>query len=102
MIIGVGWAGSIMANELAKAGLKVVGLERGRYRGQEEFALPGIHDELKYNRRLELFEDLSRSTITCRNNTGEVAPAHAAAWTVSLGRRTGRCRFPLGRLDVAP
>jgi gluconate 2-dehydrogenase alpha chain len=73
VIIGVGWAGSIMAKELAKAGLKVVGLERGRYRGQEEFALPGIHDELKYNRRLELFEDLSRSTITCRNNTGEVA-----------------------------
>jgi gluconate 2-dehydrogenase alpha chain len=73
VIIGVGWAGSIMATELAKAGLKVVGLERGRYRGQEEFALPGIHDELKYNRRLELFEDLSRSTITCRNNTGEVA-----------------------------
>ncbi len=28
--------------------------------------LPGIHDELKFNRRLELFEDLSRSTITCR------------------------------------
>ena len=73
VVIGVGWAGSIMATELAKAGLKVVGLERGRYRGQEEFALPGIHDELKYNRRLELFEDLSRTTITCRNSTGEVA-----------------------------
>ena len=73
VVIGVGWAGSIMATELAKAGLKVVGLERGRYRGQEEFTLPGIHDELKYNRRLELFEDLSRTTITCRNNTGEVA-----------------------------
>jgi gluconate 2-dehydrogenase alpha chain len=27
--IGVGWAGTILAKELAQAGLKVVGLERG-------------------------------------------------------------------------
>jgi gluconate 2-dehydrogenase alpha chain len=73
VVIGVGWAGSILAKELAQAGLKVVGLERGGYRGQEDFTLPGAHDHFKYDRRLELFENLSRTTITFRNSTGEVA-----------------------------
>jgi gluconate 2-dehydrogenase alpha chain len=71
--IGVGWAGSILAKELARAGLKVVGLERGGVRSQDQFQLPEMHDQLKYDRRLELFEDLSRTTITCRNTTDEVA-----------------------------
>jgi gluconate 2-dehydrogenase alpha chain len=72
--IGVGWAGTILAKELAQAGLKVVGLERGGYRGQEMFQLPEAkYDQLKYDRHLELFEDLSRTTITFRNRTDEVA-----------------------------
>jgi gluconate 2-dehydrogenase alpha chain len=71
--IGVGWAGSILAKELSQAGLKVVGLERGGMRSQEQFELPEMHDQLKYDRRLELFEDLSRTTITCRNTTNETA-----------------------------
>ena len=29
VVIGVGWTGSILARELTKAGLNVVGLERG-------------------------------------------------------------------------
>ena len=71
--IGVGWAGSIMATELSKAGLKVVGLERGGDRPQKDFTLPGVHDQLKYDKRLELFEDLSRTTLTFRNTPGETA-----------------------------
>ena len=51
--IGVGWAGSILAKELARAGMKVVGLERGGVRSQEQFELPEMHDQLKYDRRLE-------------------------------------------------
>src|SRR5205814_4745562 len=38
--VGVGWAGSILGKELAKAGLKVVGLERGDNRAHADFALP--------------------------------------------------------------
>ena len=71
--IGVGWAGSIMATELSKAGLKVVGLERGGDRPQKDFTLPGVHDQLKYDKRLELFEDLSRTTLSFRNTPGETA-----------------------------
>jgi gluconate 2-dehydrogenase alpha chain len=73
VIIGVGWAGSIMGKELAQAGLKVVGLERGGERNQADFTLPGVHDQLKYDRRLELFENLSRTTLTFRNAPSEVA-----------------------------
>lgn len=38
----MGWAGSILGKELAQAGLKVVGLERGGSRSQEQFQLPEI------------------------------------------------------------
>jgi len=74
--VGVGWAGSLLAKELAQAGLKVVGLERGGPRSQEQFQLPEMHDQLKYDRHLELFEDLS-------------APRSLAATAPT--RRPGRC-----------
>ena len=32
VIVGMGWAGGIIASELTKAGIKVVGLERGKDR----------------------------------------------------------------------
>lgn len=73
VVIGVGWAGSILAKELTQAGLQVVGLEKGADRRQEDYTLPGVHDQLKYDRRLELFEDLSRTTLTFRNNMNETA-----------------------------
>ena len=49
-VIGMGWTGSILSRELTKAGLKVVGLERGAMRSpREDFAIPQIRDELKYS-----------------------------------------------------
>jgi gluconate 2-dehydrogenase alpha chain len=48
VIVGVGMVGSILAKELAAAGYKVVGLERGHTRFTvPEFQSPGIHDELR-------------------------------------------------------
>lgn len=73
VVIGVGWAGSILGKELAQSGLKVVGLERGGERQQQDFTLPMVHDQLKYDRHLELFENLSRTTLTFRNSENEVA-----------------------------
>src|SRR5262245_25789703 len=73
VVIGVGWAGSILGKELAQSGLKVVGLERGGERDQQDFTLPMVHDQLKYDRHLDLFENLSRTTLTFRNNENEVA-----------------------------
>ena len=72
--IGVGLTGTILAKELADTGLKVVGLERGRWRDTDpDFAMPGAHDELKYVRRHELMQDLSKETLTFRNAISETA-----------------------------
>src|SRR5215467_15734588 len=72
--IGVGWTGSILARELTKAGLKVVALERGKFRTPEtDFALPHIRDELKYAVRQELILDPSLETLTLRHELNETA-----------------------------
>jgi gluconate 2-dehydrogenase alpha chain len=74
VLVGVGLTGTILGKELADAGLKVVGLERGRMRDTEsDFQMPWVHDELKYVRRYELMQDLSRETITFRNAMNETA-----------------------------
>jgi len=74
VLVGVGLTGTILGKELADSGLKVVGLERGRMRDTEsDFQMPYVHDELKYVRRYELMQDLSRETITFRNAMNETA-----------------------------
>jgi gluconate 2-dehydrogenase alpha chain len=74
VVVGTGVAGSIMCMELANAGLKVVGLERGRMIDpQHDFAMPYAHDELKYDRHSDIFQNLSRETITFRNTLNEIA-----------------------------
>jgi len=74
VIVGSGVVGTIMAMELANAGLQVVCLERGRTVDlQTEFAKPFVYDELKYDRHSDIFQNLSRETITFRNNAGQTA-----------------------------
>lgn len=66
VIVGMGWAGSIIASELTKAGIKVLGLERGKERKMSDYLM--VHDELRFQHREELMQDLSKETITSRNN----------------------------------
>jgi len=74
VVVGTGVAGSILCMELANAGLKVVGLERGRMLDpQHDFAMPYVHDELKYDRHSDIVQNLSRETITFRNTPNETA-----------------------------
>src|SRR5206468_109076 len=74
VMVGMGWTGSILARELTKAGLTVVGLERGpdRIPGQD-FVLPTIRDELRYGRRSEFIADNSIETVTFRHFPNESA-----------------------------
>ncbi|MED4202772.1 GMC family oxidoreductase [Neobacillus mesonae] len=65
VVIGVGWAGGIIASELTKKGLNVVGLERGKERKTEDYFM--VHDELRYALRYDLMQDLSKETITFRS-----------------------------------
>lgn len=69
--VGVGWTGGILAAELTKAGMTVVGLERGAERGTENFGHD--HDELRYAIRNELFQNTAIETWTLRHNLRERA-----------------------------
>ena len=72
--IGVGFTGSILARELTKAGLKVVGLERGPNRtSRDDFTIPSVRDDLKYAVRQELFQDTQTETVTLRHSPSETA-----------------------------
>ena len=74
VMIGFGWTGAILANELTKAGLSVVGLERGSFRDTTpDFAIPAVHDELAYAIRYKLFQDASKETVSFRLNTKATA-----------------------------
>jgi len=74
VMVGMGWTGAIAARELTKAGLTVVGLERGPDRSpKDDFTLTGLRDELRYPVRLELMQDNSIDTITFRNAPDEMA-----------------------------
>jgi gluconate 2-dehydrogenase alpha chain len=74
VVVGVGWTGSILARELTKAGLHVVGLERGAKRmPRDDFALPSVRDDLKYAVRQELFQDTQLETVTLRHTPAESA-----------------------------
>lgn len=89
-IVGMGWVGAILAKELAEAGLSVVGFERGRMQSTDpDFLDPQIHDELKYARRFELMQDLSRETLTFRNNSGQAALPMRRHGSFTIGEGLG-------------
>ena len=74
VIVGVGMVGSIMAKELASAGYKVVGLERGAPRFTvPDFQSPSAHDELRFDIRKALMQDNTREAVTFRNRAAETA-----------------------------
>ena len=71
VVIGVGWSGGIIASEMAKAGMKVVGLERGRNRSTEDWLKH--FDELRYAIRYEMFQNTAQETWTLRHDLTETA-----------------------------
>ena len=74
VVIGVGMVGSLVAQELAAAGLKVVGLERGQARFTvPDFQGPAIHDELRFDVRKALMQDNTREPVTFRNSSAQTA-----------------------------
>ncbi len=74
VFIGFGLVGGTIANELAKhTNLRMVGLERGPFRTTGRDFLMDHFDEWRYGVQSELFQDLSRNTITFRNNLDQRA-----------------------------
>lgn len=71
VIVGVGWAGGIVSAEMAKAGKKVVALERGDDKSKADYI--GVKDELRFTNRFEMMQNLKHETVTSRNNIDETA-----------------------------
>src|SRR5487761_756277 len=67
VIVGVGAAGGILAAELGKAGMKVVGLERGPRLQTADFL---AQDELRFFERQDLRPNVKRQPVTWRPNAG--------------------------------
>src|SRR5207244_10088994 len=63
VIVGVGAVGGILAAELGKAGMKVIGLERGPRLTTQDFS---ALDELRYFQRQELRPSSKRQPVTWR------------------------------------
>ena len=74
VLLGIGLVGSILGRELTKAGLKVIGLERGEPRDTvPDFQGPQIHDELRYSVRKAMMQDNAKEAVTFRNKSADTA-----------------------------
>lgn len=74
VLVGFGWTGAIMAQQLCDAGLNVLALERAAAQTTpENFATTFDQDELRYMWRHHLFQNVKYSTLTFRNNTSQQA-----------------------------
>ncbi|MFD1360092.1 GMC family oxidoreductase [Lentibacillus salinarum] len=87
VVVGSGWAGGIVAAELAKKNYKVIGLERGEDKKHEDYI--GTKDELRYSLRYEMMQDLTKETITSRNSSDKTALPVRSNENAYLGTNTG-------------
>ena len=69
-IVGVGGLGGIMAKELASAGLKVVGFERGPSPKRQDYA---PRDSIRYLVRSDQLDWVRHEPTTTRKKAGETA-----------------------------
>ncbi|HWX90305.1 MAG TPA: GMC family oxidoreductase [Rhizomicrobium sp.] len=74
VIIGLGWTGSILAQQLTEAGLNVVAIERGPWRDTAtDFNIAYMQDELRYAVRKDLFLQPNVEAMTMRNDMRQTA-----------------------------
>lgn len=74
VVVGLGWTGAILAEQLTTAGLDIVAIERGPWRDTAtDFPPSYAPDELRYAIRQELFLRPAQETLTFRNKASETA-----------------------------
>jgi gluconate 2-dehydrogenase alpha chain len=74
VIVGFGWTGAIMAQELTDAGLSVLAIERGRWRDTPtDFAPTFAQDEMHFYQRRGTVLPPHRDAITFRHSPAETA-----------------------------
>lgn len=90
VIIGLGWAGSLMAEELTRAGLNVVAIDRGAWEQTHRDFPPSLSaDELRYGVRQEALRSAANETLTFRNNVNQKA-LPGRTWSIwQMGNSVG-------------
>src|SRR6202046_443858 len=92
VLVGFGWTGAIMGQQLCDAGLNVLALERGPWRDTAtDFATGFAQDELRHMWRHHLFQNVSDDTLTIRNNTSQQAlpMRHLGSFLLGTGVGSG-------------
>lgn len=87
VVVGTGWAGGIVSAELAKAGKNVVALEKGDEKVRSDYI--GVKDELRFDNRYDIMQNLRGDTVTSRNETDETALPIRSPQTMQIGIDTG-------------
>ena len=77
IVVGLGASGGIIAEQLATAGLKVTGFEKGARFSEEDFRFK--HDEIRYYSRGAIVPDMRNDPITWRPNDSQ--EASVLPWT---------------------
>lgn len=89
-IIGLGWSGSLMAEELTRAGLNVVAINRGAWETTSENFPPSIvADELRFGVRKGALQTPATEAFTYRNTENQVALPGREWSTWQLGNTVG-------------
>ncbi|MBK0099659.1 GMC family oxidoreductase [Erwinia sp. S63] len=74
VIVGLGWCGSLIAEELTRAGLNVVAIERGPWFETATDFPPSVDtDELRWDTRRSMLLPPAVETTTFRNNVTQTA-----------------------------
>ena len=90
VIVGLGWAGSFMAEELTRAGLSVVAIERGSWRDTSTDYPPAVDpDELKWHTRRTMLLPQTSNTQTYRQHSNQTAVPIRTAGAFMLGNNVG-------------
>ncbi|ARP86715.1 GMC family oxidoreductase [Bordetella genomosp. 9] len=94
VLVGFGWTGAIMGQELTEAGLNVLALERGAMRDTPTDAqYPKVIDELAYSVRGKLYQELAKETVTIRHGVNDVAVPYRQNGSFLLGNGVGGAGF---------
>ena len=84
VIIGLGWTGAILAQQLTEAGLNVVAIERGPWRDTAtDFNIGYMQDELRYAIRKDLFLQPARRSHDHAQRLSPDGAADARLWLAS-------------------
>jgi gluconate 2-dehydrogenase alpha chain len=92
VLVGFGWTGAILGQQLCDAGLNVVALERGPWRDTPtDFATGFAQDELRYMWRHHLFQNVADETLTIRNSVSQQAlpMRHLGSFLLGTGVGSG-------------